>query len=395
MTRRTKYAWVFLLYFAEGLPYGVFADVLPVYFRMQGISLTSIGLMNLFQLPWTAKVLWSPLVDRVGSLRRWIMAALLLLSAVHLGFAVYDGAPTQALLWVLLGTLTTASATQDIAIDGYFVRFMDREEQGFGNGLRVTAYRAALIASGGGAIMVAGLLSWKAIFVSLACTCALLAIGVAAAPSVGSAQHVPLRDWARAFWLWLNKPGALGVFAFILLYKLGDAAAVAMVRPFWVDRGMQPQEIGLILTTFGIAATVVGALSGGWLASRKGVYFSLWALGLVQAASNLGYAAVAWSDAGRLSLYAASLLENFAQGLATAALMAFLVRICDREHAATQYAVLTALFGLTRSLAGAASGFAAERLGFPSYFLLTFTLCFPAYLFLPWVKAWASAPHSQ
>jgi PAT family beta-lactamase induction signal transducer AmpG len=158
-----------------------------------------------------------------------------------------------------------------------------------------------------------------------------------------------------------------------------------MVKPFWVDRGMSLLEIGTISTTLGVAATIAGALLGGWLTSRIGILRALWILGLFQAISNLVYAWAAISDAGRGAIYAASLFESFSAGLGTAAFLAFLMSICEREHAATQYALLSALFGLTRSIAGGFSGWGTEHLGYAAYFAFTFLLALPAYILLPGV----------
>jgi PAT family beta-lactamase induction signal transducer AmpG len=162
-----------------------------------------------------------------------------------------------------------------------------------------------------------------------------------------------------------------------------------MVKPFWVDRGLSVEEIGTVSTTFGALFTILGALLGGAITSRWGIFHALWTLGLLQAVSNLGYAAAASLDAGRLGIYSASLCESFTGGLGTAAFLAFLMHICDKRRAATEYALLSALFGLTRSVAGAFSGWGAVHLGYAGYFALTFLLAFPAFALLPWVKPWA------
>ena len=161
-----------------------------------------------------------------------------------------------------------------------------------------------------------------------------------------------------------------------------------MVRPFWLDRGMPLDEIGFITSTVGIAASVIGALIGGALTTRWGTFTGLWSLGLLQAFSNLGYATVAFYDGGRVALYAASVCESLTAGLGTAAFLAFLMRICDRTHAATEFALLSAIFGLTRPLAGSVSGWGTENLGYAGYFFVTFVLSLPAFALLPWVKPW-------
>ncbi len=390
MPLRRKLAWIALLYFAEGFPFGIVTDNLPVYFRVHGVSLREIGLMGLLGLPWTLKVLWAPLVDQLGHARRWTTCALLAMALVLAMLPAFDpSVPTRA-LWALLFVLTIASATQDIAIDAYTIGLLERGEEGVANGIRVSAYRAALIVGGGGLVAIADYAGWPFVFTTAALTSVLLAAAAARVPAT-AVESGPRPRWLESFRDWLARPGAAFVFLFVLTYKLGDASMGPMVKPFWIDRGLTVAEIGLVSTTLGVALGVLGALSGGVLTSRLGIFSSLWILGLTQALSNLGYAAAAATGAGRAGIYAASAVESFTGGLGTAAFLAFLMRACEKTQAATQYALLSALFGLTRTLASAASGFGAERMGYASYFAFTFVLSFPAYLLLPWVRAWCGA----
>jgi PAT family beta-lactamase induction signal transducer AmpG len=175
---------------------------------------------------------------------------------------------------------------------------------------------------------------------------------------------------------------------FILLFKLGDMSLGPMVRPFWVDRNFTPLQIGLVPGGLGVIFTIIGALLGGSLTRRWGIFHALWILGLAQAGSNLTYATAAALPPSTALMYTASAVESFCGGLGTAPYLAFLMSICDKKYAATQYALLSALFGLTRALSGAVSGFAAERFGYATYFTATFFLAFPAYALLPWIKGW-------
>jgi len=407
MTLRRKLAWIGLLYFAEGMPFGVVKDILPVWFKVNGASLETIGLLSLFGLPWTLKVFWSPLVDRFGERRTWITGCLAVLAAATAALAPLDpGAPAIG-LWALLLVLTIASATQDVAIDAYTIGFVSPGEEGEANGIRVSAYRVALIASGGGLVLVAPWLGWRAVFLIAAAVFALLAVAVRGAPRVvvpAAAQ----RDWREPIRHWLLRAGAPAVFAFVLLYKLGDAAMGPMIKPFWIDRGLGVGEIGLVSSSLGVLATIAGALVGGRLTDRWGIWNALLWLGLAQAVSNLGYASVAWLnppppatavssfgealgailEPARGLIYSASMIESFAGGLGSAAFMAFLMNVCDKEHAAVQYAALSAVFALSRDVAGAISGWATTWLGYAPYFGLTFLLAFPALALLPWVKSW-------
>jgi len=407
MPTRRKLAWIALLYFAEGLPFGVVKEVVPVYFKVSGVSLTEIGLASLLGLPWTLKVVWSPLVDRYGERRQWITACLLALALFTSLVPLFDASAPPLGLWAVLLAVTLASATQDVAIDAYTIGLVERGEEGEANGVRVSAYRVALIASGGGLVFLAPLIGWPAAFTLAAVLFAALAVGTWAAPRI----VVPIeqrREWLAPMRRWLLQPGSWAVFLFVLGYKLGDAALGPMVKPFWIDRGLGIAEIGLVSTSFGVLATIAGALIGGWLTTRWGILRALLVLGLVQALSNLGYASVAWlnppppqvavasladlvralGEPARLLVYAASMVESFTSGLGSAAFLAFLMHVCEKEHAAVQYAALSAVFALSRDVAGAISGWATTRLGYGPYFVLTFFLAFPALALLPIVRTW-------
>ena len=406
MTLWRKLGWVAVLYFAEGLPFGVVKEVMPVYLRASGVDLTAIGLYSLIGLPWTLKFLWSPLIDRYGDRRLWTAACLLVMAIGTAGLAPID--PTAALaVGALLLLIATASATQDIAIDAYTIGLVSPGEEGSANGVRVTAARIALIASGGGLVLLSTALGWPMVFVVAAGAFALLALVVPWAPRVAVSAESrrvwlePLRDWAA-------RPGAFAVFAFVMLYKFGDAAMGPMIKPFWLDRGLSVAEVGIVSSTVGMLATIVGAVAGGRLTDRWGIWRALLVLGLAQALSNFGYATAAWidparpttdvhsfaealgalGDPARALIYSASMIESFTSGLGTAAFLSFLMNICDKEHAAVQYAGLSALFGLSRDTAGAASGWAVNAIGYAAYFSVTVVLALPALLLLPRVRPW-------
>jgi PAT family beta-lactamase induction signal transducer AmpG len=404
----TKLSWIALLYFAEGMPFGIVKDVLPVFFRVHDVDLTAIGLASLLGLPWTLKVLWSPLVDRFGQRRDWIGGCLIALSLLTAAIPLFEPGAIPLGLWLVLIALTCASATQDIAIDAYTIGMVEDGEEGDANGVRVSAYRVALIVTGGGLLLLRGWLGWNGIFWCGALLFAGMAVATRAMPVLDGGGGGRQLGTIAALRCWLDRSGAWALFAFILIYKLGDAAMAPMVKPFWVDRGLAVEEIGLVSTTFGVGATIVGALIGGRLTDRWGIFTALWILGAAQAVSNLGYATVAWLDpaapsievsslatAGRAlfeparaSVYAASLVESFTGGLGTAAFLAFLMHVCEKRHAAVQYALLSAVFALSRDVAGAASGWATTRLGYDAYFSMTFVLAFPGLGLLPFLRPW-------
>ena len=366
---------------------GIVVDNLPVYLRVHGVSLAAIGVFSSLTLPWTLKPLWAPLVDRCGERHHWITAALLVMALATFAIPLTDPATPGALLIAAVLVLTIAGATQDIAIDAYTIGLLAPGEEGVGNGVRVSAYRAALIASGGGLLLLAGRGGWPLAFNVAALLFVGLALAAWRAPRLPIARQ-PAAAWARALVAWLARPGAFAVLLFIVLYKLADVSLGPMVKPFWLDSGLTIDDVALVSTTAGVGLTIAGALAGGIFTSRFGIFHGLWVLGLLQAASNLGYAGAAASGGGRPAIYAASMLESFTGGLGTAAFLAFLMHVCEREQAATQYALLSALFGLTRSVSAPFSGVGASHFGYATYFALTFFLAFPAYALLPWIRPW-------
>ncbi len=385
MTQRKVLFWIAILYFAEGLPFGIAYDVWPVFFRVHGVSLAEIGLMSLLSLPWTWKMLWAPLVDRYGCRQHWITAALFVLGATTLAIVPQDASDPSWLMWGLLLLFTTASATQDIAIDAYAVDVATPETTGSINGMRVSAARVALLAGGGGFVFLADFTGWTVLWLVLAGVFFGLAAIAWMSPRV-TLETEERRHSIRPVLRWALQWKMLPVVAFILLYKLGDSTLGRMVKPFWVDRGYSLAEIGAISVSLGVALTIVGALVGGWFTNRYGIFRALLWLGLAQMVSNLGYVAVAAVELPRESIYVASVIESFTQGLGTAAFLSFLMNLCDKEHAASQYAILSALFALTRDVVGAFSGLGVEAWGYAAYFAVTTALALPGLALLPAVK---------
>jgi PAT family beta-lactamase induction signal transducer AmpG len=392
---RKKLGVVALLYFIQGAPAAFLWEVLPVYFRIHGVSLRAIGGLRLLELPYSLKVFWSPLVHRFGDRRGWMAACMLGIAAVLLALPWVEAAEVGWVVLALILALTTLSATQDIAIDSYSVGLVRREEEGPANGVRASAYRVALVFVGGGLVFLAAVLQWGALFTLAGLVFALLGIATLALPRLQVPEQARAH-WLQGFWQWAGTWRVIPLVLFVLTYKLGEFAIGPMVKPFWVDygRNIWPSEqelmfqIGLFPTSVGIVLSVIGALLGGAFITRYGIFRGVWVLGLLQAVSNLGYAFVQWLDLGRYGLYGASMFESLSGGLGTAAFLAFLMNVCQKEHATVQYAFLSSVFSLTGRLIGAISGVGAERYGFGNYFALTFVLSMPAYALLPWVRQW-------
>lgn len=373
-----------ILYFSQGFPFGIVNEAINLYLSFVKIDLGTIGLVGSVGLIWTLKFLWAPLVDTIATYRVWIFTALVVLSLSLFALGILP--PASVPFWTALVILVFASATQDIAIDALAIRVTPENLLGLVNSARVAAYRVAMIAAGGGVALVAGALGWRNAFaVAAAVPLVILAILAFVAPHESSAREThpnPLRGLLD----WLRRPGAFAFVAIILLYRLGDNAMMAMIRPYWVSRGFSVAEVGNVTTTLGMICTIAGAFAGGAFIARYGVYRGLVTLGILQMLSNLAYALVATTGAGRTALYGAAVIETFCGGLGTAAFLSFLMFICDRANAATEYAMLSALFVVGRTLAIALSGYIAQDLGFARYYWLTAALALPGLALLPLIR---------
>ena len=382
---RTRLAWLAALSFASGFPFGLVNETLPVYLRTGGAGLVEIGLISAVSFPWTFKFIWAPLVDRVGTRRQWIVTCLGGLTLLTLILGAVELSDLARWFWLILILMVTLSATQDVAIDAYTIEATTTRELGVANSVRIAAYRIAMFTAGGLLIWLAGRHGWPFSFLTGATLIGALTMAALFIPEPRRAITSGMSIWEPLRKL-LDRPGIWAVVLFALLFKIDIYAMEPMTRPFWVDRGFSLEEIGAILTPGRIVATVSGAVLGGLLTTRIGIFRGLWSLGIVQALSSLGYAAVAAVPVSKPLIIGAALFENFAHGLGTAAFLAFLMSVCERRYAATQFAVLSALLALSRTLAGGASGVLAENLGYARYFFLTFLLALPAFALLPWIK---------
>lgn len=383
-SRVTIPALAVILYFSQGFPYGIVSETVNLYLAFAKIDLTTIGLIGSVGLIWTFKFLWAPLVDTAGTYRAWIFGALIVLALALAALGMLP--PASGPFWIALVVLVFASATHDIAVDALAIRVTPNELLGVVNSARVASYRAAMLVAGGGVAILADRLGWRGAFLAAAFVPLLILVIVFFVAPRESGIRREHENPLRALVDWARRPGAAMLIAVILLYRFGDNALTPMIRPYWVMRGFSATEVGNVTTTLGMICTILGAIVGGAFVTRFGVYRGLMTLGIVQMLSNLAYALVATTEAGRPALYGAAIIETFCGGLGTAAFLSFLMSICDRDNAATEYAMLSALFAVARTAAFAGSGFAAERLGYASYYWLTAALALPALALLPRIR---------
>jgi len=394
LSTRMKMLVVFVLYFAEGVPFGFVYTTLSFFLRTQGVPLEQIGILSLLGLAWSLKVLWSPLADRFGSRAAWLVPAQAVIVLAMLGLAYLADSPVALPFWVLVGLLCLASATQDLAVDAYTIDLLDTSELGLANGIRIGAYRVGLIAAGGGVLILSDLLGWSPTFVGVAIIMAALALTVLAfGPFHLPRPEVARNNPARGGFAQIKESvkGLMGhpnmgvIILFILTYKAGDALLGAMVSPFWRDLGYSGTQFGVASITVGKLPAILGGFLGGLLTARWGISRALWLLGIFQALSILGYWVAALPGAWYGTIYLATLGESLAGQMGSAAFMAFLMCLCDKRFSASHYAFLSMLFGLSGRLCGYLGGWLAASFGYATFFFLSFLAAWPAFALLPWV----------
>lgn len=385
-------AWVSTTYFAEGLPYSVVHQVASQLFTAMNASLESIGLVSLYGLAWNLKFVWSPLVDLFSSARRWlvVLEVLLALAIAWIAWPAQQGNLTMvAKILVLVAVL---AATHDIAIDGYYLRALEQRGQAAYAGLRVAAYRVALLVGNGALVWVAGRVSWRLCFLLAGALMGLLALmhqlvlPVPTAPAVTPAEKAEpkLSKLLDAFVSFFLQPGIVLAIAFILVYRLGDAMMFSMSTPLLRDLGMDTSTravvSGMIGTPVGIAATI----AAGWWISRQGLRSTLIPIAAIQAGALPLYAIVSWVRPPAAVIVVAVLVEQIAAGVGTAGFSVYLMRLCAGKYKAAHFAIATALMSLAATLSGSASGFLATRVGYTWFFSIAAMAAVPG-LILAWV----------
>jgi PAT family beta-lactamase induction signal transducer AmpG len=170
--------------------------------------------------------------------------------------------------------------------------------------------------------------------------------------------------------------------AFVVLYKLSDVMANALLRPFLHDMGYNQVDRGVILGLVTWGSTALGALVGGVLTTGLGVGRSLWLFGIVQSLSNIGYIVVAMSPVNRPLMLAATGFETLTSGMGTGAFSVLLLRLTQKRFSATQYSLMSSLFALPRILSGPIAGFVVDAVGWVAYFWIAVAAGIPGLFFL-------------
>ena len=378
--RNRRMAVISLLGFSSGLPLALTSGTLQAWMSVAGVDIRTIGIFSLVGIPYTVKFLWSPLMDRFvppwfGRRRGWMLATQLplMFGIGAMGFASPQHAPWALAALALMVAFTSAS--QDIVVDAYRTDLLHEKERGAGAALFVFGYRIAMLVSGAVALILSDRIGWQNTYLIMA-GCMIIGIISSVSGPETEKKIAPPKTLSEAVWGplrdFFSRPSAATMLLLIILYKLGDAYAGTMTTPFLIrGAGFSATEVGTANKGFGLAALIIGAMFGGALMVRLGLYRSLLYFGLLQAESNLSFMLLAWQGKSYPVMIFAVGFENLTGGMGTAAFVSLLMALCNHRFSATQYALLSSLASLSRTFISPSSGYLVESVGWAVFFLIT------------------------
>ena len=409
MKKENPWLWVPTLYFAEGIPYFIVNNISLVMFKNMGMPNGMLAFYtSLLYLPWVIKPLWSPFVDIIKTKRWWILAMQILMSAAMLllpfllpqesGEAI-SSSPLFFVTLVIFWITAFASATHDIAADGFYMLGLNPNKQAEFVGIRSTFYRLSSIFGQGILVALAGYLetrtsdvhmAWKITLILSAVifACVTLyhtrALPVPASDKTSDATTASeiLKEFGRTFVTFFRKKGVLIAMLFMLLYRLPEAFLVKMMNPFLLDSaaegglGMSTQDVGIVYGTVGVAALTVGGILGGIAASRWGLKKSLWPMALSLTLPCLSFVFLAAYQPDNLWVIGSCVaLDQFGYGFGFTAYMLYLIYFSEGEFKTAHYSLCTAFMALSMMLPGLVAGYVQEWLGYTSFFIFVMICC--------------------
>jgi len=407
---RNPWAWIPTLYFGQGIPYVVVMTLSVIMYKNLGISNADIALYTSWlYLPWVIKPLWSPLAELIGTKRGWIVAlqftvgvALALVALTIPGPRVFQ--MSLAVFWLM----AFASASHDIAADGFYMLALEPHAQAAFVGVRSTFYRLASIGGQGGLVYLAGELqertgsmttAWSIVFFVVALMFGVMATyhllilprPVDAARSASAGNQV--REFFRVFAEFFRKPGIAVILGFLLLYRFPEAQLLKLATPFLLDKtaagglALTTKEVGIAYGTVGLIALTLGGLLGGWIVSRVGLKRALWPLILLMHVPNAVFLLLAIATPGSMVLISAALaVEQFGYGLGFTAYLMYMILVADGPHKTAHYAICTGFMALGMMLPGMWSGWLQQQLGYVTFFGWVLLSTLPSFIMAALIK---------
>lgn len=399
--------WVPSLYLAEGFPNAVVVTVAVILLKNMGMDNGRVAFYtSLLYLPWVIKPFWAPFIDIFSTKRRWIV---LMQVAIFVGLGIVAGVlDTPFWLSVTLGALwwtAFASATHDIAADGFYMLALDDRSQAFFVGIRSTFYRAANMLVSGGVVWATGRLvssgysvmsAWITLFAAMALLFLLFAIWhsiilptpIVDIPNKKRRIKAIFSDFSRTFITFFKKNDIWCALSFILLYRLPESLLCKMVQPFLLDShtdgglALSIEQVGIANGTFGVAGIVIGGIAGGIVLSRIGLHRCMWPMALMLTIPSGFYCYLAMAQPSSMPVICTGMaIEQFGYGFGFTAYMMYMMKFCEgSEYTTSHYAFCTGLMALGLMLPGMIAGWIEQAAGYSAFFVIVMILCIPTFI---------------
>ncbi len=400
---KRRFFVLFLLGFSSGLPLCLIGTTLQAWFSVDSMSILAVSMLGLLGQPYMFKFLWSPWMDRftIGNSERrrgWIylLQTILIFLLLLLSFLT----PEEHPLWMAGIALLTAfcSSSQDTVIDAYRTEMLPVNERGLGTAFAVAGYRAAILISGGLALVTAQYWGWQLTYQLMAGLLFIGVIGNYFAPKLEKIclssdsqieEKINLRTALKEFF---RQKMAWQFVIFIFLYKLGESftsTSSSLTIPFFIQGlHFDLATVGVVNKMGGIVAAVSGGLIAGLLLLRLSLFRALLLFGVGQAFSVLVFLALAFTGQNLSLLITAVIIDNLVSGMSTTALLALMMGLCDHRFTATHFAFLSAIAAFPRIIAGPIGGVLQNMMGWKGLYFVVFLATWPCiillcYLFYP------------
>ncbi len=408
--------WIPTLYFAQGIPYFIVNTVSVMMFTKMGVPNGEMAFFtSLLYLPWMIKPFWSPFVDIIKTKRWWTITMQLLMTVAFVLLTltlpvpeaeqIATGTTPMSMFYItlILFIITAfASATHDIAADGFYMLALSQGDQAQFVGIRSTFYRLSSIFGQGVLVAIAGIveLKYNNIPLSWQITMGITAIVFA----IVSFYHVfiipkPATDrstlenkevtagaifseFGRTFKTYFMKKGVWLAIIFMLLYRLPEAFLIKLCMPFLVAKtefgglGMSTADVGIAYGTIGVLFLTIGGILGGIFASRVGLKKSLWVMAGCMTLPCLTFVYLAMCQPDNLAVISTAIaIEQFGYGFGFTAYMLYMMYFSDGEFKTSHYAICTAFMAASMLLPGMVAGYIQEAIGYVNFFWMVMLCC--------------------
>ena len=412
---KSPWLWVPSLYFAEGVPYFLVNNISVMMFAKMGVPNGQMAFFTtLLYFPWFLKGLWSPIVDVIKTKRWWILTMQVLMTAMMILLtvtlpkpspeAIAEGAVPINLFWVTLVLFIVAafaSATHDIAADGYYMLAHSPSSQAAFIGIRSTAYRIASVFGQGVLVFIAGRIekstgdipfSWQvtigvsAIIFFIVTLYHTFVLPKAAddKPRIDLKEGAgaTFRELGNSFKTFFTKKGVVLAIIFMLLYRLPEGFLIKMCQPFLVagrdngGLGLDTDAVGVVYGTIGVIALLAGGIAGGVYASKVGLKKALWIMTACMTLPCLTFCYLSiFLPTNLITISVAVSIEQFGYGFGFTAYMLYMMYFSEGEFKTSHYAICTAFMALSMMLPGFVAGYIQEAIGYVNFFWMVMFCC--------------------